>query len=537
MDFDWQQANYRRRPRIVQQRPYQQRQFQQRQPYHRQSHHHADRNHHQHQYQRRHYEPTHHQPRRQSTRQPTRQPTRQHTRQPTRQPKNHSTLKEEEPYVKLFFQVLQCLHHIATLKLQAEGQLAYTFRRKLNDLDSFIRPAMKTSAVDDRIQAINRSWLSDVTRCLLGHYKLQLDEKLGAIRARCFSKPAVDRLMSHAISWARRSYHQRLTQEVINRFYDVVKATTQPKETARQPAPPATPAVTNSTTTRFEFPALTRTPKRPRNSSPEDNCDKRTRRGETPPTNSTSPIFPIISDSPTNIDRDISSFLNGVPSPTLPMSVKPTPTRRTTTKPATPPKTPTTKPRTPTSVKPGPKFTKTKRPVYHRTDDKSTWQFPKSQRSTLFIGCSQVNRITNNNQGYEIHSFPGAKIYHFINMVSEYTSDLMPSTMVFHFGTNDRNKEGTQIFQEAKELANVLREVFPTTSIFFTSVPISSKLSPDQRCNLLEYNRSLSSHGIPGIQILQSVSSFTPLQDDIHWTEEVANTTYADWIQQLESLN
>ncbi|ESP02098.1 hypothetical protein LOTGIDRAFT_157247 [Lottia gigantea] len=148
-----------------------------------------------------------------------------HRRQPV------PTHKEEEPFGKVFFQVLQCLHHLAILTLQQQGQPAFTFKRKVSELDSFIRPAMKTSAVDANIRSLNRTWLSKVTQGLIDHYQTTLQEKLTTIRTKSLSSPAVDRIVSHTLSWARRSYGKRLTQAVITKFYQTINETNQLKWT------------------------------------------------------------------------------------------------------------------------------------------------------------------------------------------------------------------------------------------------------------------------------------------------------------------
>ncbi|ESO99307.1 hypothetical protein LOTGIDRAFT_158387 [Lottia gigantea] len=152
-------------------------------------------------------------------------PDQQQKRLPAHRRQPVPTHKEEEPFVKAFFQVLQCLHHLAIFTLQQQGQPAFTFKRKVSELDSFIRPAMKTSAVDANIRSLNRTWLSKVTQVLIDHYQTTLQEKLTTIRTKSLSSPAVDRIVSHALSWARRSYGKRLAQAVITKFYQTINET------------------------------------------------------------------------------------------------------------------------------------------------------------------------------------------------------------------------------------------------------------------------------------------------------------------------
>ncbi|ESO85717.1 hypothetical protein LOTGIDRAFT_155210 [Lottia gigantea] len=180
-------------------------------------------------------------------------PDQQQKRLPAHRRQPVPTHKEEEPFVKVFFQVLQCLHHLAILTLQQQGQPAFTFKRKVSELDSFIRPAMKTSAVDANIRSLNRTWLCKVTQVLIDHYQTTLQEKLTTIRTKSLSSPAVDRIVSHALSWARRSYGKRLTQAVISKFYQTINETktrvtiSLPTEMDTTPAPPRATTLPNQT--------------------------------------------------------------------------------------------------------------------------------------------------------------------------------------------------------------------------------------------------------------------------------------------------
>ncbi|ESO92689.1 hypothetical protein LOTGIDRAFT_175670 [Lottia gigantea] len=180
-------------------------------------------------------------------------PDQQQKRLPAHRRQPVPTHKEEEPFVKVFFQGLQCLHHLAILTLQQQGQPAFTFKRKVSELDSFICPAMKTSAVDANIRSLNRTWLCKVTQVLIDHYQTTLQEKLTTIRTKSLSSPAVDRIVSHALSWARRSYGKRLTQAVISKFYQTINETktrvtiSLPTEMDTTPAPSRATTLPNQT--------------------------------------------------------------------------------------------------------------------------------------------------------------------------------------------------------------------------------------------------------------------------------------------------
>ncbi|ESO92301.1 hypothetical protein LOTGIDRAFT_162603 [Lottia gigantea] len=197
-------------------------------------------------------------------------PDQQQKRLPAHRRQPVPTHKEEEPFVKVFFQVLQCLHHLAILTLQQQGQPAFTFKHKVSELDSFIRSAMKTSAVDANIRSLNQTWHCKVTQVLIDHYQTTLQEKLTTIRTKSLSSPAVDRIVSHALSWARRSYGKRLTQAVISKFYQTINETKTRVTISLPTEMDTTPAPSRATT------LPNQTPKRARSSPTPSPADRKT---------------------------------------------------------------------------------------------------------------------------------------------------------------------------------------------------------------------------------------------------------------------
>ncbi|ESO82625.1 hypothetical protein LOTGIDRAFT_155641 [Lottia gigantea] len=264
-----------------------------------------------------------------------------------------------------------------------QGQPAFTLKRKVSELDSFICPAMKTSDVDANIRSLNRTWLCKFTQVLIDHYQTTLQEKLTTIRTKSLSTPAVDRIVSHALSWARRSYGKRLTQAVITKFYQTINET-KTRVTISLPTEMDTTPVPSRATT-----LPNQTPKRARCSptpSPAD-IGKRSRREGTPLlfslSDSSSPSTPSESSPRDPGSANLSSFCAFLDQQTTPQSPSkskrvsrpqsvPNATILTTTKPA---------PITPSTT-----IISATKPYYHQTKDKST----------LIIGSSNLNRITKN---------------------------------------------------------------------------------------------------------------------------------------------
>ena len=469
----------------------------------------------------------------------------QHKRPPVnRQPV--PTLKEEEPFVKVFFQVLQCLHHLAILTLQQQGQPAFTFKRKVSELDNFIRPAMKTSTVDANIRSLNRTWLSQVTQALINHYQTTLQEKLTTIRSKSLSPPAIDRIISHALSWARRSYGKRLTPAVVTKFYQTINETK-----AR---------VTISLPTEMDIdhhtPILSRvanqTPKRARSSptpSPAD-VGKRSRREGTPLLFSLSDSTTSSSSSPStpseSSPRDPGSvnlsafcaFLDQQATPPSPTRSRPSPRRTRSQSVPNAAVVTTTKP---VPITPSTTIVSATKPFYHQTKDKSSWKLPSLQKSTLIIGSSNLNRITKATSDTEIHSYPGAQIHHIQSILESYDQDPKPTTVILHVGLNNRDQPAKTSFDQAQKLIAAANKTFPNSKIIFTCIPVSSKISKKAQQNLKNFNNMIMDSTTNNAVILPPCEEPFETVDNIHWTAETANSIYLFWISKLqvsgESLN
>ncbi|ESO90532.1 hypothetical protein LOTGIDRAFT_164119 [Lottia gigantea] len=285
---------------------------------------------------------------------------------------------------------------------------------------------MKTSAVDANIRSLNRTWLCKVTQVLIDHYQTTLQEKLATIRTKSLSSPAVDRIVSHALSWARRSYGKRLTQAVISKFYQTINETKTRVTTSLPTEMDTTPAPSRATT------LPNQTPKRARSSptpSPAD-IGKRSRREGTPLlfslSDSSSPSTPSESSPRDPGSANLSSFCAFLDQQTTPQSPSKS---RHVSRPSPP--------RTRSQSVPNATILTTTKPVpitpyYHQTKDKSLWKLPALKKSTLIIGSSNLNRITKTSSDTEIHSYPGAQIHHIQSILESYDHDPKPTTIILH---------------------------------------------------------------------------------------------------------
>ena len=58
-----------------------------------------------------------------------------------------------------------------------------TFFQKAQELDRFVRPAMPTRDLADKIKSINLAWAFEIRSTLVTHYRTQLDFLSGILKA------------------------------------------------------------------------------------------------------------------------------------------------------------------------------------------------------------------------------------------------------------------------------------------------------------------------------------------------------------------
>ena len=126
--------------------------------------------------------------------------------------------------IKLFFQILQCLHHLSICKAQSGGLVTKAFKSKLKELNRFMRPAQETTPLREDILAVNQNWMKDMTGVLQAHYSSRISELLDQIKASKLNLESFDQTISSALQWARRNFGSKLKQATIQEFQDLLKS-------------------------------------------------------------------------------------------------------------------------------------------------------------------------------------------------------------------------------------------------------------------------------------------------------------------------
>ena len=185
------------------------------------------------------------------------------------------------------------------------------------------------------------------------------------------------------------------------------------------------------------------------------------------------------------------------------------------------------------------------KPTSHKFILKSSWKWPKCDKSILVIGASNLNRIDKSpSNDVEIHSFPGARFQHFTNMlkkIDKNETQILPETIILQIGLNDRTSIAeTTAIRNLKTMIGHLSKKFPKTVIYPVQINFSNNLSYTERANLDKINKAITDlsnmRAIPKLHVTKfHVDKHD--QTNIHWSTETANNFLAHWLSHVNSLN
>lgn len=187
--------------------------------------------------------------------------------------------------------------------------------------------------------------------------------------------------------------------------------------------------------------------------------------------------------------------------------------------------------------------------------DRSRWKLPAIKSRVVVIGDSNINRATNVEtevRSIEFHSFPGAKLKHFQNLLSPSLSPQdTPKAVILSIGMNNRTGRRPNFEPELKSVIQNASKFFPNASIHIPLINIPPELAPHQQTNLNEFNRlllALSKQLTTFGTLPKELQTFKTLpklpQKDfkidprdtaykVHWSEETANAILSHWTSNL----
>jgi len=321
-----------------------------------------------------------------------------------------------------------------------------------------------------------------------------------------------DKILTHNVPdefWG--SWHKRNGKmfEGRNTFAQTLaKLRTQLLRT-RQPTPRSpTPGTSKS------IPLATSSTKRPPTSS----------RSETrTPVTTSNRFTPLTDETQANLDipslPDITSSPESDTSPSIP-----NPKRRRINS-----------PRSTATTATGPQVT------VHR--ERSRWSVPQIRSQTVVLGDSNLSKASHFEtkvRSIEFHSFPGANIRHFENLLTPTLHPQnTPREVVLSIGINNRTNPAPTLEQHLKNMIHNACKTFPNATIHIPLINIPPEIPTHQQTNLNHLNQliqTLSQHQpfqtIP--KIPQENFKINPRDSyKIHWLPETANTIITHWTSHL----
>ena len=106
---------------------------------------------------------------------------------------------------KLFFQILQVLHHVGIASRQMSGNLPQAFQRKVTQLNKFVKPARPTDNVRAEIANANSAWAENMGKIMMSHYDCTLASLLKATGKLALNKEDFHSAKLTAIQWGKRA--------------------------------------------------------------------------------------------------------------------------------------------------------------------------------------------------------------------------------------------------------------------------------------------------------------------------------------------
>ena len=119
---------------------------------------------------------------------------------------NHSAASDSVPQTKLYFKILQAVHHLEILDCHVEkGTCPPGMKRQILKLSQFIKPSSPNDITSDKIKDNTMNWLRTNLQILHNHYNTVIQASIPQLR--CFVEADYER----ALQWGRARYRHKLT--------------------------------------------------------------------------------------------------------------------------------------------------------------------------------------------------------------------------------------------------------------------------------------------------------------------------------------
>ena len=118
--------------------------------------------------------------------------------------------------VRLYFQLIQTIHHLGLAKKQVEGEASKAFQHKIKELNNFIKPAQPNGSILAGINEVNKNWALDMAYMLTQHYNLQIKQTLGKINKIYLNPDQKKQAVGVATKWATKRFKNKLSPQTLN---------------------------------------------------------------------------------------------------------------------------------------------------------------------------------------------------------------------------------------------------------------------------------------------------------------------------------
>lgn len=471
--------------------------------------------------------------------------------------------------VKVFFGMIQCLHHGHIIDGQRQGRnSAKAFQAKVKELNSFVRPARSGPWVQAEIVKINENWASQVSDALAQHYKKALDNLLVTAKGLVIGLDW-PRALQIAETWAQRNYRKKLTSDVLKSVRDMVKelttfdplvdSATVPSQLRKSPHGNGTwvtvsgNAKTSSTPTakNANAPNSLTTPKKANNSNSLPKA-----KNSTAPSVSLSNRFSPLASNPittksfysqptpstsSDYSEPIPSTSSASPSYALAVRKRVVEGKKSKTcTPQDPARSSSPKGASPKVGGAESRATPNQRFTAERTLSKNkVWRLPAIPDTieTLIVGTSNIGRITKSvDSTTALWSFPGAKFDNFVVLFERARQEGVyehVKNVILSCGINDRdNKVDVTTFPRYKRACSAIRDLFPCAAVYYVLPNWSDGLPPRAQKNLSELSQMALNEKTGLVHLIPHIlsSRFTTIHDNVHWTETTANWFLDHWL-------
>lgn len=389
-------------------------------------------------------------------------------------------------YVRTFYKLLQCQHHLAISKEQMTGHWSKAFQSKNKQLNDFVKPAFPNDAITSVVKQINKNWTNQILAALHSHY----DQSIADLKSHIakFDHNKCQQAIDAALARAKRNFGKKLTLQTIKTFHQICRESVSQKSTAKN----------------------------------AQNASKITEQTSTPPNTESRGKQPSKSKhtvrkldfteteahTPTHSNGDNAYKYN------TRSSVKFRNNRATSS-----------------TQLPG---------VYHvhpNVKDKfASWRLNQVSCSTLIVGDSNLKNIKTRTDDVEIQSFPGAKFMHITHLIKSYNhAAYKPENIIVSVGLNDHPNKFRTSAKQLDQLCVALNQKFPKSKIHIAQINCPDNLPCDGTQTIKHLNTYLlgkeNVHVIPKLPTEQ----YELASDNYHWTQFTGTMFLKHWLRCLNN--